>query len=198
MGLRLIGVAAESDPAAGAALASHVANVTTAHSVDTRLTAAINAVWRPLVICQAAATSAQVTGAGDYIISGSGGLVTQSATGNQPVLVDLDTTEIASLRLRVGFIVNDTAPAMTFTFGVYPVGTPSGATNVINPNLGAIVAASAVAITTPAANSKAAPSSSGTFACPTTGKYSVAATASAAMAANSRFAANLRLEYLAA
>lgn len=91
----------------------------------------------------------------------------------------------AKLRLLVGCLVTDAAPAITFTFGLYPVTAWAGGTTVSNPTVGTVVSGSTVPFASPAANSITAETSSGDFTFPAAGYYIVAVTTSAAAATNS-------------
>ncbi len=145
-------------------------------------------------------TNAVVSAADVYGMQTNGNLNTQSASGNVPAIFYLNPTDFAitgkttKMRLRIGTLVNDTAPANTMTWGLYPVGNQTGGSGILNPTLGTVVSGSTVAQTTPAANAKITPVSSSDFTMPSAGFYMIGAASSGAMAANSKVATTISLE----
>src|SRR5688500_7100403 len=81
------------------------------------------------------------------------------------------TNRTTKLRLRAQVSTNATAPAITFTFGLYPV-TFAGGTDLLTATLGTVVTGSTVAIASPAASSTTQ-GNSGDFAFPSDGQYCV-------------------------
>lgn len=134
--------------------------------------------------------AANITGADEYPASAGGNVSVE--TGNSahyPLYLDPDMLGIAgrSTKLRVvaACAVNDTAPAITMTAGLYPVGTPSGGAGILNPVLGTVVTGSTVAFASPAANSKSAETATADFDCPSAGWFCMGVATSGAMTANS-------------
>lgn len=168
------------------------------NDVNTQVNALI-ARYQRLQVSNARATSGNITGSGVYPMQP--GQNFSVATGAGTFLVfGLDPADFAvtglstKLRFVVSGLVNDTAPAMNFVFGLYPVGTPSGGLNIINPNFGTVVSGSTVTFTAPGANTSPGPTSSGDFDFPTAGRYGIAVNCSAAMTANSAVNFAVRLE----
>lgn len=145
-------------------------------------------------------TNAVVNAAAVWAMQTSGALADPSASGGAPAVFYLDPADYAiagkttKLRLKIGTLVNDTAPGNTMTWGLYPVGTPAGGSGILNPALGTVVAGSTVAQTTPAANAKTAPVSSGDFTIPAAGFYMIGMASTGAMAANSKVATTVAIE----
>lgn len=79
-----------------------------------------------------------------------------------------------TLKLQVRAIVstNDTSPAITFTYGLYPVSATSGASGNVAVTLGAVVAGSTVGLT-PGANAAALDGVSSVFTAPAKGAYAL-------------------------
>lgn len=75
------------------------------------------------------------------------------------------------LRIRAAVVVDDTAPAITFTVGLYPI-TSVGAANSIRTTLGVVVTGSQAAVVSPPANQTTQAVSSD-FTPPAAGIYSV-------------------------
>lgn len=88
----------------------------------------------------------------------------------------------AKLRVRAQVSTNGTVPAITFTFGLRPV-TFSGAGDVLNATLGAVVASSTVAIASPPANTVTGGVSS-EFNVPADGIYALGVLTSATLTNN--------------
>jgi hypothetical protein len=82
-----------------------------------------------------------------------------------------DYPSSAKLRLSAVALVNGTAPATTYVYGLYPVTATGGAANASNITLGTVIATTAT-ITTPAANSENHQNSA-KFAIPTAGFYAL-------------------------
>jgi hypothetical protein len=86
------------------------------------------------------------------------------------------------VRLRVVAVTNTTAPAATFTVGLYPVTTSGGGASAVTVTLGTAV--TTAAIPTPAASSQTT-AVSGEIAVPAAGFYTLAVVIDTTMAANS-------------
>jgi hypothetical protein len=89
-----------------------------------------------------------------------------------------------TIKLRVRAVVasNATAPAINFTFGLYPV-TVAGGVDAIAYTLGTVVAGSTVAINTPSA-STATPGTGSDFTTPADGLYALGVVTSGLQANN--------------
>jgi hypothetical protein len=121
------------------------------------------------------------TVSGTYIMSPAGGAagVGAASTGVysfplDPALYAAPAGKALKLRLLAWPITNAVAPAVTWTFGLYPVATWGGASTA-NPTIasvGTVVSGSTVAWTTPAAGGGATPVAA-TFAFPAAGFYVV-------------------------
>lgn len=136
------------------------------------------------------AQASAITGAATYIGSIGGVLAAVGSSANTQVIYIQPTDWAASgfstmLRLLVGCLVTDTAPAITFTWGLYPVSAWSGTGANTNLTLGTVTSGSTVPFASPAANSLTAETSSGDFSIPAAGFYTIAVAASGAAAANS-------------
>ena len=153
------------------------------HGVDSR--------YRTVAQNSLRALSANLTGAGVFAATTAGTLAVETLAngGWQYVYIDPDDLAVSGrttkLRLAAACGVQDNAPAITLTVGLYPVGTPSGGTNVFDANLGAVVTGTTIAFATPAANSASAQSYTTDIALPAEGWYALGVAASGAMAANS-------------
>lgn len=98
------------------------------------------------------------------------------------------------LRIRGQISVNNTAPARTFTFGLYPITGPSGATGVITFTVGTVITGSdGATVASPSANSLNNLVGSD-FAIPTAGYYAIGLVCSGAAAANSLLFITAQLE----
>ena len=139
--------------------------------------------------------------AGDHLLV-PGGLAVLEATSGSDVSAAafyLDDADYAiagrtlKLRLRAQLYTNATAPAITATFGLFPVSSVAGSTSATAITLGAVTAGSTVAFATPAL-STANQGNSGDFAFPADGHYALGVTLSGAPAANSRTLLNAQLQ----
>lgn len=154
--------------------------------------------YRNLTQQSGSAVASNVTGAGVY--KGSG-YVAQTASGSSVFSFYLAAADLAipglttKLRLLVSGATNATAPTVSFTFGLYPWGTPIGGSNVVNPQFGTVVTGSTCLFTTPAASTILAPVSSGDFDLPADGLYGIGLSVDGAMAANSAAAWVMALQY---
>ena len=96
------------------------------------------------------------------------------------------------MRVRGVVTTNGTAPAITFTFGLYPVAASGGASSIIH-TLGTVVSGSTAAVATPAINSVTAAVSSD-FNVPSAGGYALGIALSGTTAASSACFVMARLE----
>jgi hypothetical protein len=87
------------------------------------------------------------------------------------------------LRVRAYALVNGTAPAITFTVGLYPI-TPSGGVDDFILTLGTVVPGSTAAIVTPSINTTSQ-ANSGDFTIPADGAYGLGLVTSGTIANNS-------------
>jgi hypothetical protein len=169
-------------------------------NLDVAQSSDVDARYRRISHVVARATSGNVSAAAVYSVLPDGVISGQAAANAPHGWVLLNAADYAvtgrttKLRLVVGCVVNDTAPGNTMTFGLYPVGTPSGGAGITNPNFGTVVSGSTCAFATPAANSKSSAVASTDFTFPTDGWYAIGVDASAAIAANSQPQYVLRLE----
>ncbi len=160
----------------------------------------IDSGYRTLVSTTARALAATIADDVVYVAQTSGELTAQ-ATAASPFLFYFSASELTatgkSIRLRLvgACAVNDVAPGVTLTFGLYPVTEMDGGTAVASPTLGTVVDGSEVAFVTPAANSLSAPLASTDFKCPSDGLYAFGCLASEAMAADSVAVCPIRLEF---
>lgn len=98
------------------------------------------------------------------------------------------------LRLRVALMTNATAPAATFTVGLYPVSAVAGGTFIsLTATLGTVVAGSSVTFTTPSASTRSQ-GNSGDFPAPAAGFYVLGVVLSATPAGPSSEAINATLQ----
>lgn len=132
-----------------------------------------------------------LTGAGTFLASLQGSAIqANNVAGNVMVPFYLKASDWTAtgystkLRLLVGCLVADVAPAITFTWGLYPVSAWAGGTTVTNITLGSVTSGSTVPFSSPAANSITAETSSGDFTFPADGYYLIACAVSGAAAAN--------------
>lgn len=153
-------------------------------------------------VCDVANSSATlITSSGVWLFSDSGAHFQKSPASMlnaDPVYTYLDSTDYTvsgltpKLRVRGTVLTNGTAPAMTFTFGLYPI-TSSGAATTLTITAGTVVTGSTAAVASPSAN--AATTAVGSdFTFPSAGAYALAVAASAAMAGNASAAIHVRLE----
>lgn len=102
-------------------------------------------------------------------------------------------TRVNKLRIRASALVNNVAPAVTFTVGLYPITSPAGAAGSLSVTLGGVVAGSTVAFASPAVNS---PNqlNSGDFTAPAAGYYALGVVVSGAAAASSGVGISARVQ----
>jgi hypothetical protein len=97
------------------------------------------------------------------------------------------------LRLRVQVACNATAPAINFTFGLYPV-TIAGGANAHVFTTGTVVASSTVAVNAPSASTITSAATSD-FTIPSDGSYMLCVALSGTQAANSTVSVHSQLQY---
>lgn len=171
---------------------------TTAYAVA----AAPNSSYRVILDSSGSLTAASAAGTYGF---GQGIPVQISGTGTAApantiyiAAADFPTVNSLTTKLRVRAQVhcNDVAPAVTFTFGLHPITRPatSGAAGVVIYTIGAAVASSTVAITTPAADSSNV-GASADFAIPADGHYVLGVvTSGGALAASSHVHMSVALQ----
>lgn len=128
---------------------------------------------------------------GGFLAFANGNPVVSSAViqGPPPPLFYLDDADFSisnktqKLRVRAQVLTNATAPARTFTVGLYPV-TCAGAADELTFTLGTVVPGSAVAIASPSASS-VTQGNSGDFTIPSDGAFALGVTTSGAPATSS-------------
>jgi hypothetical protein len=131
-------------------------------------------------------------GSGTVLPTASGGVIgVGGSSANAPMVFQFDPTHYSvsglstMLRMSVWLGVNGTAPAVNFTFGLYPVSNLGGGAGVFGVSvLGAVVSGSTAVINAPASTSATGAVSSD-FAAPTAGAYVPAVVLSGSQAANS-------------
>jgi hypothetical protein len=125
-----------------------------------------------------------------FIPSTTQSLVTAGVTnGDGRIPIYLDPLVLPAgtrkYRLLVDLVTNNTAPAITFTVGLYPLTTPAGAANNgVNFTLGTVVSGSSLTFTTPAANSIISADTSD-FDAPAAGLYALGIVSSGSQAGTS-------------
>lgn len=102
-------------------------------------------------------------------------------------------TSSSRLRLRATVLTNATAPAVTFTVGLYPIASSGGGASTTSVVLGTVVAGSTAAIATPALSTQTKVDST-EFACPAAGFYALAVVLDTNMAASSSVAVRASLQ----
>jgi hypothetical protein len=183
------------------------ANVATATIADTNLASPNNSVYRTLLTAQT--TIGQDAVAGTYLFlpgyhtatnytsspSGVGDLIGSATTMAILQLVAADYTvagKSTKLRVRAQVSVNSTAPAITFTTGLYPV-TVAGAADILIPTLGTVVAGTTVAIASPPLDTiTSGASTDATF--PTDGAFAFGVVTSGTIANNSAVQVSAQLQ----
>lgn len=173
--------------------------------VDSKLASPNNSVYRTLLAVAVPVGDNAGVGAGTYQFNAKWNSTTphvgplQSAEGQSfasavisPLFTpyiyfdDADYTvasKTQKLRVRAQIACNATAPAITFTVGLYPV-TVAGGADTLTFTLGTVVAGSTVAFASPSA-STIAQSNSGDLTIPSDGAYAFGFVTSGVPAANS-------------
>lgn len=132
-------------------------------------------------------------------------LMENSSTATPPgttpsalAVVYLDPADIAVSGLTTQYeveavlLTNATAPAINFTFGLYPVSAVAGGANANTITIGTVQAGSTVLFSAQALSTRGQ-ASSGVFSAPVAGFYAVGVTLSGSMAANAQVAMTARL-----
>lgn len=122
---------------------------------------------------------AQGTGltAGTFLFNPA--LVATTASTAGAAAFNLDASDYPSgtrspkLRIMAFSMVNATAPAISYTYGLYPIATSVGGSGINSVTVGAVVASSTCTITTPAANSTNNRAVSSDISFPTAGAYAL-------------------------
>lgn len=110
------------------------------------------------------------------------------------VAADLALTGVtAKLRVLFELLANATAPAATFTAGLYPLASVAGAANLLAYTVGTVISGSTAAIATPSASSVNT-ANSGVFSLPADGAYIFAVANDATTAASAEVHMTTRLE----
>lgn len=137
---------------------------------------------------------------GVYVLCGSGAELNKSpasVTAADPLLFYLDGADYAvsgltaKVRVRGTVFTNGTAPAITFTFGLYPV-TMSN-TPGVTVTTGTVTTGSTAAVVSPGANA-ATSAVSTDISIPTAGAYTLGVAASGSTAANANVVVQARLD----
>lgn len=143
--------------------------------------------------------------AGTYLFqTGAAGAMSASPFTSSPITAynplfyfdDADYTvanKTLKLRLRAQVAANATAPAINFTFGLYPI-TVAGGADAMTYTAGTVVPGSTAALTTPSA-STITQGNSGDFAFPVDGAYAFAVVTSGTIANNSAVSCHAQLQY---
>jgi hypothetical protein len=133
--------------------------------------------------------------------NGGSPLVPASGTTNAVQFIYLDPADFpdmgsltAKLRIRAQLLVNNTAPARTFTFGLYPITAPAGGAGTMTWTMGTVVTGSnGATVASPAANSINNLVGSD-FSMPAAGLYAPGVVYSGALAASSFITMNVQLQ----
>jgi hypothetical protein len=169
-------------------------NIKNGAVTDAKLASANNSVYR-LVFSAETAIGADA-GAGKYIMAPAGNVTSGSnlAAANldrdMPPVFEFDDADYTvsgltqKLRLRAQVLANATAPAITFTFGLYPV-TVAGGADVLAFTIGTVVTGSTVAIASPSASTATRGTPTADFTVPADGVYSLGVVTSGTIANNS-------------
>jgi hypothetical protein len=163
---------------------------------DAKLSNPNNGVYRVL---QAGGASFGTQAASTWIIR-EGSVISQSGqvSGTPPVALYIVSSNMsvagksAVLSLAVQHLTNNVAPAVNFTYGLYPVTIGTGTNAGVLITLGTVVTGSTVAINTPAINSLAQATSTD-FALPADGYYALGFTNSGAPTVNHLSLATMQL-----
>jgi hypothetical protein len=129
---------------------------------------------------------------------GATSLALASATGSGSGVVYIDPADIAygalttKYRVQASCLTNATAPAITFTVGLYPVSAVAGGAGAVSITLGTVATGSTVVFTTPSSSTRSN-GNSGDFAAPAAGYYALGVVASGSQAANSNAFISARL-----
>ena len=187
----------QSDPASQAELNAHEADTTSVHGItdttdipDANLASPNNPAykmaipWRMALHADTQVAATYALPEGFYVSAAS------AATNSQMGVVYLDPADFAvtglttKYRLRATALVNTIAPAITFTFGLYPVTATAGGADAGNATLGTVATGSTVAFASPGVQSLNQ-GNSGDFTAPAAGFYTLGYVSSRTITANS-------------
>jgi hypothetical protein len=140
--------------------------------------------WRTL-LHSPSVCAAGVTAATYFVIHG--GLAATATGGTVPLyyIDDADYTvsgKTTVMRVKAAAMTNGASPAVTFTFGLYPVTSGGGGAGSLTYTVGTVVASSTVALT-PTGTTQA--QGTGEFSVPADGYYALGVVVSGTAAANS-------------
>lgn len=175
------------------------ANLTGAAGItDANLASPNNSVYKTLFDANSGVNPDKV--AGTYLFQNSGLVTSPYTLSTGAAFVgfyfdDADYTvggKTTKLRVRGQVLTNGTIPAITFTFGLYPVAF-SGAADTLTATLGAVVAGTTAAVASPSANGTANASSSDATI-PSDGLYILGVVTSATLTNNAACALNAQLQ----
>lgn len=165
------------------------AQIKDATIVDADLASPNNSAYKTLVDWRYGVLADTVT-AGTYVMFD--GMVLPTANSSPFAAVYLDPADHAvtglttRYRVRGVWITNtQAAPAITCTFGLYPVATAAGAADVVSMTLGTVVTGSTAAIASPAVSTRNQ-AVSGDFTAPAAGYYALSVVTSGTPVADSR------------
>lgn len=159
---------------------------------DTILASPSNPVWRTVITTDgiiASLTTTAVMFAGNNLIASGAGTSFSFKGLWVPQSTDLAVTgKTTRLRLRVAWSTNTVAPAITLTWGLYPISAVGGAAGSLSYTLGTVVAGSTVAVATPIASTANVGTSAGfDVSAVTSGNpYIIGVVGSGSQAANSQ------------
>jgi hypothetical protein len=132
-------------------------------------------------------------GSGTGVVAGSGATAGLGAFYLDPAWATSGTRS-NFWRLQATCLVNNTAPTVNFTVGLYPVTSPAGGAATMTMTLGTVVTGSTCVFNTPGANSLTA-MNSGDFAAPASGFFAFGVVVSSSSAANSAILVRAGLQY---
>lgn len=141
--------------------------------------------WRAVSIPQSTAAATL------FLPAGSNTALAAATTLSPLSVVYIDPADIAvtgaTTQLEVDAIclTNATAPAITFTVGLYPISAVAGGADVITMTAGTVQAGSTVAFASPTASTRSR-TLSGVFTAPAAGYYALGVVLSGTTAASSR------------
>jgi hypothetical protein len=168
------------------------AKIAAATVADSNLASPNNGAWKTIFQANFRTGSTESAGTLYVPIAGSGQLIASgtTTTGGVPMLVFNPSHysvagKTLQLRLLIGCLVNNVAPAITITANLRVISSTvgSGGSGAINYTVGSAVSGSDVAFVSPAAN--ASVQNSAIFTPPVAGNYALGAIVSGAPAANS-------------
>lgn len=165
---------------------------------DAKLASPMGAVWATIAQDRGMARGVIPNVAGTYALTGNSisAFATSDNSFATPFGLDAANLTVAGkttqLRVHTIFAVNNTAPGINFTAGLYPIGSAQGASGQLFLNNGTVVTGSTVAVSLPGANGIYNLSSSD-FAVPTAGAFALGVVLSGTIAAASYVMISCRL-----